>query len=130
MKNCILIFSIFFLVASCGNSVVPKPNKLIDDDVMVNILYDLALFDAIRNNNSSENGYTRDQYVFKKYKIDSLQFAQNNRYYSANVAKYKRMYNKVNQRLTDNDAALTELMKKNSEKLAAPIMPTENGQIK
>ena len=31
--------------------------------------------------------------------MDSLQFAQNNHYYAADMANYKKMFEKVNQRL-------------------------------
>jgi Domain of unknown function (DUF4296) len=122
MKKFLVLFSIFLIVSSCNNSVVEKPDNLIDDDTMVDILYDLSIIDVIKSQGSfsGKNYYSNNDYIFKKYKIDSLQFARSNQYYASDVAKYKRMYNKVNQRLTDNDAELTEKMLQNNEKQVAP----------
>jgi hypothetical protein len=126
MKKIITLFYSLLILLSCNNSVVPKPDKLIDDDQMVDILYDLSILDAVKNQNSLPQITTNspNEYIYKKYGIDSIQFAQNNKYYASNVAKYKRMYNKVNARLADKDAELTKEIIKNNEK---PVAPNANG---
>ena len=71
---------------------------------MVSIFYDLSLLDAIRSNNSillEENKIDPYTYIYKKYKIDSLQFAQNNIYYAYDLKRYKRMYERVEKRLEE-----------------------------
>ena len=40
-----------------------------------------------------------NQYIYKKYKIDSLQFAQSNIFYAANFKEYEKMYNQVKSRI-------------------------------
>ena len=108
---------------SCEERVVEKPDKLIEKEVMIDIMYDLSLLQAIRGSNNQSvldsNGIDPATYIYKKYKIDSLQFAQNNRYYASDVKSYNRMFNKLNQRILDNKAAADSLEKKNSKVLEA-----------
>ena len=86
-------------------------------------MYDLSLLQAIRGSNNQSvldsNGIDPATYIYKKYKIDSLQFAQNNRYYASDVKSYNRMFNKLNQRILDNKAAADSIEKKNSKVLEA-----------
>lgn len=65
-------------------------------------MYDLSLLEAMRMENpilmdSFKNN--SNQYVFKKYKIDSVQFAQSNIFYAANYKEYEKMYNQVKSRI-------------------------------
>lgn len=103
MKKLLLFFILFLVIISCNNAIVTEPDNLIDDDVMVDIFYDLSILDAARNSSYSNgtNSFIANDYILKKYKIDSLQFAQSNKYYATDVAKYKRMFKKVRDRLTD-----------------------------
>ena len=39
------------------------------------------------------------KFIFNKYKIDSITYHQNQRYYASKVDKYKRMHKKVLERL-------------------------------
>ena len=99
----------------CGNSVVEKPNNLIDDDVMIDIFYDLAIIDAGRNT-SYHNGistFEANDFIFKKYQIDSLTFAKSSKYYAADVAKYKRMFKIVKDKLNDKKTEIENLNKSN-----------------
>ncbi len=93
---------------SCKNDVVTEPHNLIDDDMMIEIIYDLALIDGGRNSsyNNGVSPFIANDFIFKKYKIDSLQFANSNKYYAADVAKYKRMYKIVRDKLSDKKAEL------------------------
>ena len=49
-----------------------------------------------------------DQYIFEKYKIDSITYRQNQRYYAANARKYKKIYKKVIERLDKENPANTQ----------------------
>ena len=46
--------------------------------------------------------------MLRKYKIDSLQFAQSNKFYAANPKKYRKMFQSVIDKLTEKDAELTK----------------------
>ena len=113
MKNIYSFIVILILLTSCGNSIVEKPDNLIDDDVMIDIFYDLTILDAAKNS-SYENGvstFQANDFIFKKYKIDSLQFAKSNKYWAADVAKYKRMYKIVKDKLNDKKIELETIIK-------------------
>ncbi len=119
MKNLYVTFGLFFFLFGCKNSVIEQPKNLIDEDKMVAILYDYSIFDAVRNQNmtTSLSAYNPNTYIYKKYKIDSLQFAQSNRYYSTNISKYKKMYKKVAERLENYKNQLN-----NSSKIETKIV--------
>jgi len=118
MKNILFFFSAILLLGSCKNEVVEKPAKLIDEDQMVNIIYDLALLEAIKSQyqiSATENQVNPKEYIYKKYNIDSLQFAQSNHYYASDIGNYKKMYDKVSQRLADQQKLADSLAKKNNK---------------
>ena len=110
-KNYIFIVLIT-LTISCKQET--KPNHLIEKEVMVNIMYDLSILQALRYQNpTSIDSFqinARD-FVYKKYRIDSLQFAQNNVYYSNNNEQYKEMFNQVVGRINKEKAAADSLLK-------------------
>ncbi len=128
MKKNILFLSTFFIMMSCGNSVLEKPNNLIDDGQMIDILTDLSIIDAMKSDNSMNGSsqFTASNYIFKKYKIDSLQFAQSNRYYASDVAKYKRMYKIVNERLISRKEEIDKEILKKTGKQVAPTINSTN----
>lgn len=112
MKKVGLVFCMIVILA-CTNNPVPKPDRLLDDEVMTDILYDLAILQAIDGSYSNkliENNIESKKYIFKKYNIDSITYIQNQRYYAADIKKYKEMYQEVLDRLeeanTKNDSLL------------------------
>lgn len=127
MKKILLFFSLLILLIGCNNPIVKKPAKLIDNDEMANIIYDISILEAMRARNASpaEQGVTKD-YIYKKYHIDSLQFAQNNDYYASDIREYKKIYDKVNARVEKEKTAAEAMAKKAtpSNKIApAPPAP-------
>ena len=123
MKKIILLFCIALPLFSCQQSAIEKPEKLVEKDVMVDILYDLSLLEAIKTQNvsDSDNTVNISQYIYKKYKIDSTQFAQNNKYYASNVEEYKKMYDKVKARLDSENKKVEAIMKKKGESVTPGI---------
>ena len=107
----------------CQNLAIEKPEKPIDEEMMVDILYDLSLMEAIKSQNilNSDNTINSSQYIYKKYKIDSIQFVQNNKFYASNVDNYKKMFDKVKGRLENEANKLDTIMKKRGEKLTPSI---------
>lgn len=89
------------VLGACSNGP-EKPEKFIEEDKMISILYDVAVIDAIKSynlNTTHDYPVNSQLYILKKYQVDSLQFAQNNQYYAADMANYKKMFEKINQRL-------------------------------
>ena len=115
MKKIIFILSIV-LVAACSNkSENQKPKKIIDKAVMKNILYDLALLQAIKSYSPEKfgkNDINPKTYIYQKYKIDSLQFAQNNKYYAADMESYKAMFQSVTDKLKKEKDVLDTIIKR------------------
>jgi len=121
MKNFIVIILVIFLSISCKKDVVKQPAKLIEKDKMIDIMYDLSLLEAMRYQkplslDSIENDPTK--FILKKYKVDSLQFAQNNMYYASDYENYKDMFDQVNKRISVNQRAADSLAKIDEKKAA------------
>ncbi|MES2240597.1 MAG: DUF4296 domain-containing protein [Bacteroidota bacterium] len=119
MKKAVIFLGITMLFFSCKDKAVKEPDHLIEKETMQNIIYDLALLDAIKYNepNTTENYRVNPkEFIYKKYKIDSVQFAQNNVYYASNFEEYKSMYDNVVKRIDGKKAVLDSLLKKERKK--------------
>lgn len=114
MKGIFKIMLGLVLLSSCQNiQEVPKPENLIPEAKMTNILEDLAKIEAAINLNTRDfekRGINPTAYIFEKYKIDSVQFAQSNAYYMQNFEISKRMYQEVRSRLKQQKQALDSLI--------------------
>lgn len=98
----IVFFVIATVVFSCSRNPVPKPENFLDEETMENIMYDVAVLQGASANAPEQliqQNINPKEYIFKKYKIDSATFHQNNRYYAADVKKYKFMYKRVLERI-------------------------------
>ena len=103
------------LCFGCNSSSVEKPNNLIDKDKMVDILYDISLLEAIKTQNIN-GGITPkmgNDFIYKKYKIDSVQFVKSNKYYASDIEGYKKMFEKVKQRLNAETLKIDGELKEN-----------------
>jgi hypothetical protein len=56
---------------------------------MIDIMYDLAVLEGIKYQNRllDSNQINSATYIYKKYKIDSLQLAQSNVYYASDYVE-------------------------------------------
>lgn len=98
----LFILALAIIAMSCSKSGVEKPANLIEEDVMAEIFYDLAIMDAIKSHRPlslHKKNIVPDKYIYKKYGVDSLQFANSNRYYASDIERYKKIYNEVGQKL-------------------------------
>ena len=110
MKQVLFLFVSLF-VLSCSKNPVPKPDNLLDEEVMVNIIYDISILQATDGSMSyklTEHNIKMNQYIFEKYKIDSITYRENQRYYAANARAYKKIYKKVIERLEKENPANTQ----------------------
>lgn len=119
MKKIIVLFFCIFLTFSCNNSVVEKPDNLIDKDTMIDILYDISLLEAIKNQNINGgiSSKSSNEYIYRKYKVDSVQLVKSNKYYASNLEEYKKMFDKVKERLNKETLKVDGTMKKNGEQV-------------
>ena len=125
MKKVAVFMGLMVLLA-CTDTAIKKPEKLIDETVMSAIIYDLAVMDGMKSRNQSLSKSESSEYIYKKYNIDSLQFAQNSQYYSADINKYKKIYEKVSERLTQEKKVADSLVKVTGQKPATPAVPNDD----
>ena len=113
MRKFIVLILLFTI--SCNESPVPKPDNLLDEDVMVSILYDTALLqasEAYMPQKLTDNNVRIKNYIYLKYNIDSITYYQNQRYYASDFKKYERMYKKVFDKLETVKTEIDTLVSK------------------
>ncbi|RDI57030.1 DUF4296 domain-containing protein [Flavobacterium glaciei] len=119
MRKIVTFLAIISLFISCEKEVVKKPERIIEKKVMVDIMYDLSVLEAIRNQNPASLDTfkinSRD-YIFKKYKIDSVQFAKSNVYYASDYNEYKSMFEQISKRLEADTKSVDSLIKLKKKK--------------
>lgn len=121
MKNFIGIVLVLFLSVSCKKELVKQPKGLIERGKMIDIMYDLSLLEAIKYQNPlslDSSDTSQKRFVWQKYKVDSLQFAQSNIYYAADYDDYKDMFDEIAKRLEKNQRAADSLAKIDEKKAA------------
>ena len=119
MRKIILFLAIAIAFVSCKEEIIPKPERLIAQDVMVDIMYDLTILEAIKNQNPASLDTFKINsraYIFKKYKIDSIQYAKSNIYYASDYNEYKRMFEQITKRLEVKTQSVESLIKKQKKK--------------
>ena len=127
MRKIIPFLAILTLLISCKEEVVQKPERLIEKDVMVDVMYDLAVLEAIKYQNPASLDTfkinSRD-YIYKKYKIESLQFVKSNVYYASDYEDYKLMFEQITKRLDANKKSADSLV--NLEKKKKQLLLQNN----
>lgn len=101
MKKTFCVLAAVVMLASCrqGN-VVEEPANLIEEEQMVNMLYDLSLLQASYSVINLEDKRIDGQKFLKdKYGVDSTAFAQSHKYYAAQPEKYQKLQRQVVERL-------------------------------
>ncbi|NRD19149.1 DUF4296 domain-containing protein [Winogradskyella eckloniae] len=104
-----VIIILSLLVISCNSVDKPKkPNNLISEAQMSELLYDVYVVNAAKGINRKlleKNGIVPETYILEKHNIDSLQFAESNLYYSFNTEVYKGIIEKIKKRIeTEKEA--------------------------
>ncbi|SHL84784.1 DUF4296 domain-containing protein [Flavobacterium chilense] len=121
MKNCILILLILLLSVSCKKDLVKQPARLIERGKMIDIMYDLSLLDAMKYQSPATiDSINTDptKFILKKYKVDSLQFAESNKYYATDYENYKDMFDEIGKRLAVTQRATDSIVKIEEKKAA------------
>jgi len=116
MKKLVFIL-LSILAVSCGDELAPKPETLLSEDNMVDILYDVSLLQAIKSfkPQALDSSHVDPRnYIYKKYKIDSLTLAQNHIWYASNLEQYEKMQKRVVTRLEREKDKLKPKKKKNT----------------
>lgn len=108
MKKIILPFLILVFVAvSCEEPVVPKPENLIKEKMMVDMLADIhmaeATFNRFRFDSAMVNTKSADFYysVLDKYQVQDSVFEKSFVYYASTPKSFEEMYRKVMNKLSE-----------------------------
>ena len=125
MRNFVL-FVLLLAMAGCSqNKAIKKPKDLIDPETMENVLYDVSLMNSFRSNSytvDSMKVFFADDYIYKKYNVDSLQLVESELYYSKFPKIYLEMYKKVLLQLTKLKDSMENVTKEESKNfLKKPI---------
>lgn len=105
MKKILGILAVVLFVQSCNDATVAKPDNLISKDQMIDIYYEVALYDAIKTVNARSLHIRKidsTDYIYKRFGVDSLQVATSNSYYASNLDEYAEMFKTVEERLEKN----------------------------
>ena len=105
MKKLFYIMICSFLSCNSGIEKPHKPENLIPEEKMVDIMYDVFLLNSAKGVNKiilEENGVLPEKYIFEKYRIDSTQFAESNNYYVYNTKTYESILNRINEKIDLN----------------------------
>lgn len=93
---------LFILVGCQDIKKTPKPDDLIPQEKMVDVLTEISLLHGARSYNKNlleEKGIDPNKYIYEKYDIDSLQLVKSNDYYAENYSLYQEIYTDVKARL-------------------------------
>ena len=104
---------------SCtSNTILKKPDNLIPEDKMVDLLTDLFLAINAENTKNLQLERQVNYYplIFEKYNIDSTQFKESNFYYSSRIDEYDELLMKVEERLKALDMKY-EILKRQEDSI-------------
>ncbi len=115
MKRSLTYFLFFLLVLSCGKKQVKAPNKpdwVIDEKTMVDILTDLSITDAAtyNNTNSPPRDKAKDRYfIMKKFNVEDSVFRKSLDFYlEYHPEVSEKLYEQVIDQLSEMEANIAE----------------------
>ncbi|WP_297088694.1 DUF4296 domain-containing protein [uncultured Draconibacterium sp.] len=106
-KAFLILFALVFAFIACEEEVITKPEHLLKEKRMIEMLVDVHLaeatytqfrYDSIMLNNSSENFYYS---VLDKHAVTDSVFEQSLVYYASKPKDFEKMYRKVMSRLSE-----------------------------
>lgn len=123
MKKVVFLI-VSMVLFSCSEKPVPEPDTLLEEEVMVDILYDTAILQAVEAylpDKLTTNNIKIKNYIYSKYNIDSVTYYQNQRYYASDSRKYRDMHTEVMERLEFEKTKTDTLLKQEKMGSKEPI---------
>ena len=102
MRKVVASLCVFFVLIACESKVnYKKPDNLLSKKQMVDLLFDMHIAAATSNvsNLKLEKNRNYMSLIYKKYGIDSTEFAINNLYYTSSIDEYEEIFAAVQKRL-------------------------------
>jgi hypothetical protein len=115
-KSFLYVISISLLVFACGKKTDIRRSEIIDDDIFMELLFDIHLTDGIVSASKSSAKYKKDStsiynYVFKKHNVRRIDFEKTVKYYSLNSEEFYFFYDSLISYFTYLENELKEEMK-------------------
>ncbi|OUR98304.1 hypothetical protein A9Q86_14735 [Flavobacteriales bacterium 33_180_T64] len=113
MRSFVILLIVISFIGCNSFNKPEKPENLISKDKMVDIMYEVFILNAAKGANKSKlenKGIYPQDYIFEKYKIDSLQFAMSNEYYGFYVEDYESIIGEVEKRIEKDKDKYQELI--------------------
>lgn len=126
MRKIIYIFALLLIVVACKRNIVPKPDKFLDEKQMESLLYDLAVLESMKVSQAQmldSLQFNSQQFIYKKYQLDSLSLAQNMVYYASLPKDYDRIVKKVEEKLKKQRDSIGKLPLETLKKNPATVEP-------
>ncbi|PWL40226.1 DUF4296 domain-containing protein [Flagellimonas aquimarina] len=129
------VIALFFLALffSCGKKIIEKPENLIPQEKMVEILHDLAILNSTKSSFShiiENRGIKVMDFLYEKHRIDSAQFSQSDLYYASVPLEYQAIYEKVEMKLDTRKATLENATKKRNDSAKKALEKRKDSMIK
>ena len=125
MKKILFSF-VFFATLSCSE-VVDKPENLIDEDTMAELVAELAINDQLAILNQQGDMEISSKYILNKYKVKGKDVIESHSYYLTKPDKMSKIYDKAQDIILNKDskikAKLEAKIKKESD---GNTLPDEN----
>lgn len=101
MKKGIITFLVFVVLACEARTVNPPPPGLLSEATMENMLYDLALLNALQASFLVQEGQAifDGKYMEKKYQIPDSIWTASKKYYAQDPQRMSKIYKRINLRL-------------------------------
>lgn len=119
MKKIAFVVVLAIMFFSCSDKeTVEKPSKLLSENEMTDIMYDIAILQAMKSytpSKLSDNNIEPSKFIYEKYKIDSITFVQNSRYYASQMDVYQTMQKNVLSRLDRERTEAEKQVKKDKK---------------
>lgn len=106
-----------------------EPENLISENKMVDILYDIALINAIDNSYPQvlkNHDIKVMNFVYNKYGIDSVQFVESDRYYASVPTLYEGIYKAVEDRMEIKRDSISNVIKENRQSTGDTLNPADD----
>jgi len=117
MKKIFYLLLVVF-VAACANEYMPQePENLIPEDKFIEMIVDIHIADAVLSNEQMHDVNLADttksyyNFVFNKHQVSRYDFNENMKYYTAQTARFEKMYASVIDKLEVKAAEATEKAK-------------------
>ncbi len=132
MKKGIYLLALLFFVIACAEKVIKKPNNLLPMAKMEHILYDIAILTAAKNINAEllrKNNIEVMEYIYAKYGVDSIQFAESDIYYASIPSSYEAIYTKILDSIKIGEKIASDLQKEHNDSITEAVRKTNKPPV-